>query len=381
MKKNIIAILLSIFLILPNLAYANQEFDTSQISAALLADYETGDIIYSKNLKQRIEVASITKIMTYLVTMDEVKKGKVSLEDKVTISEKAAKRGGSSFKLKPEEVHTLGMLLESSMIASANDACIAIAEHVSGNEKEFTKLMNEKARELNLDRSYFVSVNGFPEEGTHNTMSIEDILKLTVHTINKYPEILKITSKTSLIDNERGFEFINTNPLLGQVEGVNGFKTGYADEAGYCLVTTRITKDSNLISIVMGAGNKRIRTERSRELIDGEMTKDYKKEKVLDKNKSIDQVFVPGSANGQVDVYPREDMYGMFKKGEKIDKTTNIYNYLNFPVKKGETIGEVTVEYNGNTKTMELIANEDLKQKSFINTLALAIRNFLAFAS
>lgn len=381
MKKNLIAILLSIFLILPNLAYANEEIDTSELSAALLADYETGDIIYSSNLKRRIEVASITKIMTYVVAMDQVKKGKVSLDDKVIISEKAAKRGGSSFKLKPEQVHTLGMLLESSMIASANDACIAIAEHVSENEKEFTKLMNEKARELNLDRTYYVSVNGFPEEGTHNTMSVEDILKLTAHTIEKYPEILKITSKTSLIDNERGFEFINTNPLLGQVEGVNGFKTGYADEAGYCLVTTRISKDSKLISIVMGAGNKRIRTEKSRELIDGKLAKDYNKEKVLDKNKSIDNVFVPGSANGQIDVYAKEDMYGMIKKGEKIDKTTNIYNHLNFPVKKGETIGEVTVEYNGNTKTMELIANEDLKQEGLINTLVLAIRNFLAFAS
>lgn len=376
MKKNIISLILCIFLILPNATYAEEDFDDRELGAALLADYETGDILYSKGLKNRIEVASITKIMTYLVAMDEVTKGNVSLSDKITISEKAAKRGGSSFKLKVGEVHTLEALLESSMVASANDACIAIAEHIAGSEKAFTKKMNDKAIELNLDRSFFVSVNGFPEEGTHNTMSVEDILKLTSHTISEYPQILKTTSKKTLVDKERGYEFTNTNPLLGQVKGISGFKTGYADKAGYCLVSTKESKNSRLISIVMGAGSKGIRTEKSKELLQGKLIDKFKREKILDKEVVLDTVLIPDSANGDVEVYPKDDVYGMTQNGQDIRKIINVYNYLEFPVKKGETVGEVTLEYGGNIKKMDLVAREDIKEDGFINVVFLTVRSF-----
>lgn len=380
MKKRIISFCLCLFLILPGLSYAEGEFNPEGLDAALLADYETGDIIYAENLQKRIEVASITKIMTYLVAMDEVSKGVVSLEDKVIISEKAAKRGGSSYKLKAGQVHTLEKLLESSMIASANDACIAIAEHISGDEKAFTKLMNDKARELEMDRSYFVSVNGFPEEGTHNTMSVEDIFKLTSYTINKYPQVLKITSKKTLVDAERGLNFNNTNPLLGQVKGITGFKTGYADQAGYCLVTTKTSDDSQLISVVMGAPTKGIRTQKSKELLEGNLMNQFKRTKILDKTIPVDKVSIPHSANGKVEVYVEDDMYGMVKDEEEVSKVINIYNYLDFPVEKGKVLGEITVQYNNNTKKMDLIAKEDLKEDGFINTVMFALKNFIASA-
>lgn len=376
MKKNIISLILCVFLILPNLAYAVDDFDDGELGASLLADYETGDILYSKNLTKRIEVASITKIMTYLVAMDEISKGNVNLKDKVTISEKAAKRGGSSFKLKTGEVHTLEMLLQSSMVASANDSCIAIAEHIAGSEKAFIKMMNNKAKELKLDKSFFVSVNGFPEEGTHNTMSVEDILKLTSHTIKEYPEILKTTSKKTLVDKERGFEFTNTNPLLGQVSGISGFKTGYADLAGYCLVSTKESKNSRLISIVMGAGSKGIRAAKSKELLEGNIISKFKREKILDKDIEVDTVIIPDSANGKVEVYPEDDMYGMTQDGQDISKDINVYNYLEFPIKKGDPVGEVTLEYGGNIKKINLVAQEDIKEDGFINVVLLTFRSF-----
>ena len=378
MKRNIISFLLCLLLILPSLGYADEEINL--IDASLLADYETGDVIYSHNSKEKIEVASITKVMTYLVAMDQISKGNARLEDKVTISEKAAKRGGSSFKLKPDQIYSLDRLLESSLIASANDSCIAIAEHISDNEQAFVELMNKKAKELGLEKTNYVSVNGFPEEGVHNTMSVEDIYKLTTHTIDKYPEILKTTSKPLLIDEERGIEFINTNPLLGIVEGLSGFKTGFADDAGYCLISTKETKESQLISIVMGAENQEIRKNKSLELLEGAMSKEFKKIKVIDKNIASDSIEITNSANGKVNIYPMYDQYGMVSDKEEVSKTISIDDNLKFPIIKGESIGEITVEYNGNTKKSRLVAREEIKENTFINESYFKIKNFLEHA-
>ena len=378
MKRNIISFLLCLLLILPSLGYADEEINL--IDASLLADYETGDVIYSNNSKEKIEVASITKVMTYLVAMDQISKGNAKLEDKVTISEKAAKRGGSSFKLKPDQIYSLDRLLESSLIASANDSCIAIAEHISGNEQAFVELMNKKAKELGLEKTNYVSVNGFPEEGVHNTMSVEDIYKLTTHTIDKYPEILKTTSKPLLIDEERGIEFINTNPLLGIVEGLSGFKTGFADDAGYCLISTKETKESQLISIVMGAENQEVRKNKSLELLEGAMSKEFKKIKVIDKNIASDSIEITNSANGKVNIYPMYDQYGMVSDKGEVSKTISIDDDLKFPIIKGESIGDITVTYNGNSKKSRLVAREEIKENTFINESYFKIKDFLEYA-
>lgn len=377
MRKNIIGLLLCIFLILPSSIYAG-EINQNGIEAAILAEYETGDVIYSYNADARIEVASITKIMTYLVAMDEISKGNKSLDDEVVISEKAAKRGGSSFKLKEGQVYTLEKLLESALIASANDGCIAIAQHVSGSEEAFIKLMNKKAQELELEKSYFVSVSGYPEEGIHNTMTANDILKLTTFTIEAYPQVLDITSKKVLVDEERGFEFINTNPILGEVSGVNGFKTGYADVAGYCLVSTQDKDNKKMIGIIMGAESQQLRKERSIELLEGNIAKDFKKEKILNKNSPVKTVNIEDSANKRVEVYPKDDLFAMLTGEEHVDVTTNVYNYLDYPIEPGETIGEIIVKYNEKTKKVDLIAKEELKENGILNVAILTIRNFIA---
>ncbi len=378
MRKNIIASLLCVFLILPNSIYAMSRIDQNGIDAAILAEYETGDILYSYNGDAKIEVASITKIMTYLVAMDEISQGHKSLDDEVIISEKASKRGGSSFKLKQGQVYSLGKLLESALIASANDGCIAIAQHVSGSEEAFIRLMNKKAQELELEKSFFVSVSGYPEEGIHNTMSANDILKLAKFTIDTYPEVLDITSKKSLVDEERGLEFINTNPILGEVSGVNGFKTGYADVAGYCLVSTQDKDNRKLISILMGAQTPQIRKERSIELLEGKISKKFKKDQVLDKESAIKTVSIEDSANKRVQVYPNEDMYAMLSGEEHVDISTNVYNFLDYPVEPGETIGEVIVKYDGKVKKVDLIAKEELKESGIINMAILTVRSFIA---
>lgn len=378
MKKNITSTLLCILLTVPNFSYAKSEINKQDINSAVLADYETGDIMYSHNLDKTIEIASITKIMTYLVVMDEVSEGRAKLRDMVVISEKAAARGGSSFYLEAGQVYRLDRLIDSIMIASANDACIAIAEHITGDEKSFADLMNKKAQELNLEKSHFISVNGYPEEGSNNIMSSRDILKLTLHTINKYPQILETTSKKMLIDKSRDFEFINTNPLLGYLDGIIGLKTGYADDAGYCLVSIKKVRNGDkLVAILMGAKNEDIRKKESLKLLESDIGKEYKKEKILEANKAIDSLKVSGSANGKIKVFAEKDIYGMVCSGEDISKTINLYNNLEFPVKPGDIIGEVTVKYDDNVKKVNLIAKEELLKYGIINKAKLSIMGFL----
>lgn len=382
MNRRLVSFFSAMF-ILSNIAYAEPNFDKKDITAALLADYETGDILYSYNIDNRIEIASITKIMTYLVAMDEVTKGNAKLTDKVTISEYAASRGGSTFKLKPGEVHTLGSLIESAMIVSANDSCIAIAEHISGSEKAFIKLMNQKAAEIGLEKSYYTSVNGYPEDGPHNQMSTKDILKLSKYTIEHYPQIIDTTKKDKLVDEVKGYEFANTNPLMGLVDGVYGLKTGYTDIAGYCLVSgvkmkPGISASDNVISIVMGAGNTKIRSDRSLNLIEIAKSKDYKKEKILDKNVSIDTISVGSIFKSRREVYPIQDVYGILKEGQNIDKQVVIYDYLQSPIKKGDVVGQITLKYGENEKTIDLTINKDIRKLSFIGSVIGSIKGFVS---
>lgn len=378
MKKGVLSLLLCILLTASNISYAQVDINKQDIHSAVLADYETGDIMYAYNLDKRIEVASITKIMTYLVVMDEMAEGRASINDIVVVSQKAAERGGSSFVLKAGQEHKLGKLIDSIMICSANDACIAIAEHVSGSEKSFIDLMNKKSEELELEKSHFVSVNGYPEEGAHNTMSSRDILKLTRYTIDRYPQILDITSQRIYWDRDRDFQFINTNPLLESAEGVVGLKTGYADAAGYCLVSVKNTKAGDkLIGILMGAGSESIRKTESLKLLEGDIASKYKKEKILEVDKAIHILKVPGSANGKIKVFAEEDVYGMVSGDEEISNTVNIYNHLEFPVRRGQAIGEVVVKYDDNTKKINLIAKEELLKDGIINKAKLSFKGFL----
>ncbi|AFS77117.1 serine-type D-alanyl-D-alanine carboxypeptidase DacF [Gottschalkia acidurici 9a] len=381
--KRRIALLLSFLLLLPNISYTAQSFDNRDVGAAVLADYETGDILYSYNTDISLEVASLTKIMTYLVTMDQISKGNANLKDKITISENAAQRGGSSFKLKPGEEYTLDQLLESIMIVSANDSCIAIAEHISGSEKSFTKLMNQKAQEIGLEKTYFASVNGYPDGDIHNTMNTSDILKLTRYTIQQYPQILDITKKDEIID-DRGYEFKNTNPLMGVIEGTNGLKTGYTDIAKYCLVSTvDINRENNqdqmLIGIIMGAPSENIRTAKSIELINMGMDNSYKKEKILDKNISVGEGNIIDGIKENVQLYPVEDMYGIVKEGQAISKKINMFDHISAPVKKGDVVGEIIIEYGDNIKKMDLVVNENIKKSNFINMFFKSVKGFISF--
>jgi len=338
--KKIVILTLILIMCFSSLVWG-EDFD-EDVFGVLLSDYETGEVLYSKNTDKKLNIASITKLMTYLISMDAIREGKVYYEDIVTIGDNPPKEWGSTFYLKKGEMFKFHTLLEAIMIASANDACVAIAEHVAGTEKEFVKMMNNKAKELGLVNTKYVNTNGLPEDdGTENIMTIREINELSSYILNTYPEVLEITDKRSIEVSTRNYK-VNTNPLLRDMPLVDGLKTGHTDGAGYCLVSTiNIPKDE----------------ENDNYGIDN-----FKSEKVITREEGI-YVELNEAKDTNVKLVPNEDKYIVINKKSKVNTKIILNANRDFPVKKGEKMAVLEVYKNGVKKdSIDLFADEEIKR-------------------
>lgn len=352
------------------------------ISAALLGDLETGEILYEYNINEQLAMASISKLMTYLVMMDAVTNGEISLDDDVVISGHAAATEGSRFGLISGETVKLSLLVKGMLVVSGNDCATAIAEHVGKSEDNFITMMNEKASELGLLSASFVNPHGLPindEETGQNHMSVSDLYKLAKHILTKYPELLEVTSLKELVIPERNFSKAATNPALGIVEGVDGLKTGYTDKAGICLVSTMpVTgngQDFRLIGIIMGAQTHDDRLNKTKELLEyGKNNFNYNK--LTDKTQIIDQVYINNSKDGKVDVYPALD-YNKLIKNDDIIRTKVSYNdTVKAPLKQGDKIGTISIFVND-----EEIGQVDATVNKTIEKANILVRIFRFFGN
>lgn len=322
------------------------------INAALLGDLETGEILYEYNIDEQLAIASISKLMTYLVMKDAVAKGEVSLEDDVVISGHTAATEGSKFGLLSGETVKLDLLVKGMLVVSGNDCATAIAEHVGKTEQNFVKMMNEKAAEVGLLSASFVNPHGLPindEETGQNHMSASDIYKLARHILTKYPEITEVTKLSQLVVPERNFSKTATNPILGEVEGADGLKTGYTDKAGICLVSTIPVEgkeqDYRLIGIIMGAQTHEERLDKTKTLLDYGKN-NFSFYNLTDTTQSIDEVYISNSKDGKVSIYPATD-YQKIIKNDDIIKTKISYNdTVKAPLKQGDKIGTISIFVN-----------------------------------
>ncbi|WP_326911360.1 D-alanyl-D-alanine carboxypeptidase family protein [Sedimentibacter sp. MB31-C6] len=341
----------------------------NNIKGALLGDLETGEILYEYNIDEQLAMASITKLMTYLLMMEAVEEEKISLNDDVVISGHAASTEGSSFGILSGETLSLDTLVKGMLIVSGNDCATAIAEHVGGTVDNFVNMMNEKASELGLLSASFINPHGLPindAETGQNHMSISDIYKLVRHILTNYPKLLEITKQQELIIEERNYQKEATNPLLTVLEGVDGLKTGYTDKAGLCLVSTLpVTgngQDYRLIAIIMGAQTHEERINKSTELLKYGMN-NYSQQKLVDMSQPIDKVYISNSKKGKIDVFPATDLNKMVGN-EDIVKIEVTYNdTVNAPLIKGDKIGTISVYINEEeTKQIDAVVGEDVKK-------------------
>ena len=238
-------------------------------AAAILLEAESGTVLFAHHPDVRRSPASTQKLVLELVVLELVKAGKISLADSVSVSRRAARTGGSQVFLKRGEVFTLGELMEAVAISSANDACVAIAEHISGSTAGFVERMNERAQSLGMHDTRVVNVHGLDNTpvGKGNLSTARDLSKIARALILAHPEALQWSSTRRKPFRNGKFMLRATNRLLGRFQGLDGLKTGYTRRAGSCLVSTATRHNMRLISVILGASSTSVRNRETRRLL------------------------------------------------------------------------------------------------------------------
>lgn len=314
--------------------------------SAILMEMTTGTVLYEKDADTARPPASVTKVMTMLLIFDALAEGKIQLEDEVTTSEYASSMGGSQVFLETGEKQTVETLLKCISVASANDACVAMAEYISGNEEEFVRQMNLRAEGLGMKHTHFVNCNGLDAEG-HET-SARDIALISRELLLKYPEIHNyctiwmenITHTTSKGSSE--FGLTNTNKLIRQYEYATGLKTGSTGKAKFCVSATAEKNGVSLIAVIMGAEDSKARFKDAVTLLNYGFGKCqmYTDEKMP----SLDPISVTGGIQESISLEYEKKFTYLDTTGANLNAVTSrlqIPDKVNAPVKKGDTVGQL----------------------------------------
>lgn len=366
MKRNIICIFV-FFYVLSNVllcssTYAGNENLDLKAKSVVVIEGSTGEIIYEKDKDMKVNPASITKIMTLLITYEELEKGKIKLTDDVSVSEHAASMGGSQVFLEPGEIQTVETMIKCISIASANDAAVAMAEHISGSEIEFVKRMNIKAKKLGMNNTCFVNCCGLDVEGHYSTAY--DVGIMSKELIVKYPQITKYT--TTWMDSfvhktrkgEKEFGLTNTNKLVRSYNGITGLKTGSTSLAKYCLSASARRNDIDIIAVVMGAPEHKLRYSEAAKLLDYGFAKTKLYEHKIDKD-MLKNIKVKEGNKSSVDGYIKENYRYVNVENKKNNIKYRVkIKELKAPIYKNQKIG--VVEYCKNGK---IIKKQDILSK------------------
>jgi D-alanyl-D-alanine carboxypeptidase (penicillin-binding protein 5/6) len=295
-------------------------------ASAILVEAETGQVLYEVNPHLQRAPASTTKIMTALVVMEQIEAGKVSLSDRVRVTRRARGMGGTQVYLAEGEVFSLEDLMKAVLIASANDAAVAVAEHVGGTYENFIRLMNEKAKELGLRNSHFRNVHGLDLPSKRNIVSAYDLAQIARELV-KYPKVIEWTSTRSAPFRDGKFMLNNTNRLLGRIEHMDGLKTGFTSRAGFCLVATGEQRGMRLIAVILGARTSEGRFRSARHLLQSGLTR-FQLVRYYDKGEPVGlEVPIAGGKSERIPliagktlavVVPREHVPRIEKKSETV---------------------------------------------------------------
>ena len=359
-----------------------QNFDIN-VRAAILIDADTGQVLYEKNADQELPPASITKIMTLLVAYERVENNTLSLNDEVTISNYASSMGGSQLYLPANAKIELKELFKAVSISSANDASVALAEAAGGNYSHFIELMNEKTEELGMNNTNFVNSTGLPEADHYSTA--RDIAKMSRELV-KYDQILEWTSiwvdYLELPDREA--MMANTNKLVNKYAGLDGLRTGYTSEAGYCLAATAKRSDTRLISVIMGAESDTHRQEASTRLLDYGFN-NFSRREIVSQGQEIQNIDIKYGSEYTTTGEAEEDLSILVKRGADNELVTEL-NLMDreAPIEKGEIIGQKEV-YQNNIKVgqVNILATQDINRvnifiqlwRSFVNWIGSWLQN------
>ena len=325
--------------------------------SAILCEASTGRVVFEKNADERRPVASVNKVMTILLTLEALDEGRVSAQDQVTVSPRAASMGGSQAFLDAGERYPLGELLKTVIVASANDSAVAIAEHLAGAEEAFVKRMNARADELGLQNTHYVNCTGLPAEG--HVTSAYDIALMSRELILHHPDIRTYTTIWMDTLRDGAFQLANTNKLIRFYDGATGLKTGSTDSALYCLSATAEKEGMELIAVVLGSPTSNDRFEAAKALLNY----GFAGWSLVTAAPSEPLSPIPVSLGTAESVQPilAEDSQILLSKGEaaKVTTTLTVEESLQAPVEQGQQVGTLHVQVDGQTKqSIPLVAQE-----------------------
>lgn len=341
--------------------------------SAILMEESTGNILYESNPDERLPIASVTKVMTMLLIMEAVDSGKISLDDMVTVSENAMSYGGSTMFLETGEQLTVNDMLKGIAVASANDGCVAMAEHLAGSESAFVDMMNEKAKKLGMENTHFMNTNGLDEDDHYS--SARDVAIMS-RELMKHETIFNYTS--IWMDTLRGgkFQLANTNKLIRFYDGANGLKTGSTSKALCCLSAAAKRNDMQLIAVVLGAPTSAERFASAKSLLDYGFA-NYAVNTQITAGDEVQNIAVEKGVDKEVGVVAGDSCSTLVKKGQEdnITKEIKIDETITAPIEAGQKIGTMTISRDG-----EVIADIDLNASSAVEKkgIGLIIKDFFA---
>ena len=346
--------------------------------SSILIEASTGEIIYSNNENEKRAPASMTKMMSLILIMEEIDKGNLKWNEKVRISENASSMGGSQIYLEAGEVMSVRDLVKGIAMASANDAVVALAERISGSEHEFVNKMNNRAKELGLTNTNFKNATGLDEENHYS--SAKD-MSLIAKELVKHKKILDFSStyEDYLRQNtNKKFWLVNTNKLIKTYEGMDGLKTGFTENALYCLTATATRNNMRLIGVVMGEQDSKIRNSEMSDMLDYGFNL-YKVKTFIKKGKVVGKYKDKNSSSISTKVITKDNINILNKKGNKKRKIT--YNVRidkkKLPIKKGEVVGYIYIKEHGKELfKKEVVAAKRIKKA---NIFELYMRNIGEF--
>lgn len=333
-------------------------------SSAILLEASTGEIIYEKNSHEKMNPASMTKMMSMLLIVENIEKGVISWDEMVTVSERASGMGGSQILLETGEQMSVKDLFKGIAVASGNDAVVAMAEKIGGTEENFVNMMNERAKQMGLTDTNFKNPHGL-DEANHYSSAYD--MAMIAKELVKHEEVLKYTSiYEDYLRKGTSKEtwLVNTNKLVKFYDGVDGLKTGYTSEAGYCLTATAKKNDMRLIAVVMKEPDNKTRSSDITSMLDYGFTQ-YSVEKLLDTNSTILTKKIDKGDLEFVELVPTEDVNILNKKIEnKRNVTYDIQvNELKVPLKKGDIVGKLNlIENNKIIDTIDVTVKQDVKK-------------------
>ncbi len=368
--KKIVSVFLSLCFILAFGTTAFAEGISISAKSAILIERSTGRMLFEYEADKQVPPASITKIMTLLLVMEAIENGKMSFDTEITASEHACSMGGSQIWLEPGEIFTVNELLKAAAIASANDACVALAEAVSGTEEAFVELMNKRAAELGMENTVFKNCTGLDAEGHLSTA--RDIAKMSAELL-KHEKIKEYSTvwMDSLRNGET--ELTNTNKLVRFYKGCTGLKTGSTDEAGCCLSASAERGGMELVSVTLGSPNTDERFAAGRKLLDYGFANFAVAKPVPPKEELYEIPVFHGVEEFVTPIFEEPETF-LLPKGQEtlIEQKVTLSEELEAPVEKGQVVGKVTVSLNGGEiGEYNIIAEDGVEKMSFSAALKI----------